>query len=372
VPFALLSGDALRKSATAVWLVNIRKQKDRFFLIIKILIKRFLPPRTLFLFQKHDIRRAYLRAHLIVNRIKASPHSPFNQAPRIGYLRGIDFYKGSWLISTLASAMYNYRRSHGVYPNLLKPTYFDEKLLKSQFFTELKVPESGNKLLASRFIPEDLKTSISVAKIIWHSPIPKLPHNNEIMPGDYFLKASHGANMFQKIRYPLREDEFICLEKTCEKWLENKFGLSTGEWWYNTFQKEILIEEQVGSQNNPISWHFYTFDGVIGHIMAHRKSDNDFRGEYSLFDEDFEMLAYPKVPRPVKDICLTQDTKNQLRRYASSIGSQFRFVRVDFLVDDNQKIYLGELTFCPGSAANLFFNDELQAYLGSLWPQEFS
>jgi hypothetical protein len=67
-------------------------------------------------------------------------------------------------------------------------------------------------------------------------------------------------------------------------------------------------------------------------------------------DEGFEILAYPKVPRPVKDICLTQDTKNQLRRYASLIGCQFRFVRVDFLVDDNQKIYLGELTFSPGNA----------------------
>jgi len=345
--------------------MNIRKQKDQFLLTIKILIKRFLPPKILFLIQNRTYLSAYLRAYLIVNRFKASPHSPFHKAPRTGYLRGIDFYKGSLLISTLASAMYNYRGHHGVYPNLLKPTYFDEKLFKWKFFTEIKVPESGNKLLTSRFIPKDLETSISVAKIIWHSPIAKLPRNNEIMPGDYFLKASHGFNMFQKIRYPLREDEFFCLEKTCEKWLENKFGLSTGEWWYNTFQKEILIEEQVGSQNNPISWHFYTFDGVIGHIMAHRKGE----GELSLFDENFEILASPKVPRPVKDIRLTQDTKNQLRRYASLIGSQFRFVRVDFLVDDNQKIYLGELTFCPGSAANLFFNDELQAYLGSLWSQ---
>jgi TupA-like ATPgrasp len=373
VPFALLRSDALCKSATAVWLVNIRKQRDRFLLLIKTLIKRFLPPKILFLFQKHDIRQTYLRAYLIVNRIKTSPHSPFKKAPRIGYLRGIDFYKGSLLISTLAFAMHDYRRHHGVFPKLLKPTYFDEKLFKSKFFTEIKVPESGNKLLTSRFIPKDLKNSISVAKIIWHSPTAKLPRNNEIMPGYYFLKASHGAGMFKKIRYPLREDELICLEKTCEKWLENKFGLTTGEWWYNTFQKEILIEEPVGTENNPISWHVYTFDGVIGQIMAHRKSESDGKGEFSLFDGDFEILAYPKVPRPVKDICLSQDTKNRLRRYASLIGSQFRFVRVDFLVDDNQKIYLGELTFCPINARlNLYLDDALQAYLGGLWSQEFS
>jgi TupA-like ATPgrasp len=346
--------------------MNIRKQKDRFLLIIKILIKGIL-----FLLQNHDVPRTYyLRAYLTVNRIKASPHSPFNKAPKTGYLRGIDFYKESLLISILALAMYYYRRHHGVYPNLLKPTYFDEKLFKSKFFTEIKVPEGGNKLLTSRFIPEDLETSINVAKVIWHSPLPKLPSNNEITPGDYFLKANHGSNMFRKIRYPLREDEFICLEKTCEKWLGNRFGLAHGEWWYNTFQREILIEEPVGTENNPISWQFYTFDGVIAHIMAHRRDDD--ASELSLFDENFEILASPKAPRPVKDICLTQDTKNQLRRYASLIGSQFRFVRVDFLVDDNQKVYLGELTFCPLNATNKFLNGELQSYLGSLWSQECS
>src|SRR5262249_32385536 len=162
----------------------------------------------------------------------ASPYSPFNKAPRVGYLRGIDFYKGVKLISTIAFAMYRYRRFHGLYPNLLKPKYFDEKLFKSKFFTELKVPESGNKLLTSSFIPADWKTSISVAKIVWHSPTAKLPRNNEIKSGYYFLKASHGCGMFKT----LTEDEFICLEKICEKWLENDYGLTTGEWWYNTFE----------------------------------------------------------------------------------------------------------------------------------------
>jgi teichuronopeptide biosynthesis TupA-like protein len=64
----------------------------------------------------------------------------------------------------------------------------------------------------------------------------------------------------------------------------------------------------------------------------------------------------------------THDTKNKLNHYASSIGREFRFVRVDFLVSGNQEIYLGELTFCPTNALNSFSN-ERQIYLGSLWSQ---
>jgi hypothetical protein len=307
------------------------------------------------------------RIYLIVSLIKASPISRLTNAPRIGYLRGIDFYKGSKLISTIVLSMYEYRQFHGVYPNLLKPTYFDEKLFKSKFFTEIKIPESGNKLLTSSFIPVDLQTSISVAKIVWDSAAAKLPRNGEIKTGYYFLKANYGSGMTKRIRYPLTDDELIYLERTCEEWLESNFGLTNGEWWYSTFQKEMLIEEQVGAETESISWYFYTFEGVIGQITAHRKSD--LIEEITWFDENFEILAHqhPHKSR-VKNIFLRQDTKNKLRLYASLIGRQFKFVRVDFLLDDNQKIYLGELTFCPTDAMNYFPNEQ-QKYLGSLWSQ---
>ena len=334
---------------------------------MKVFIKRFLPPKILFLIQNRHIFGAFLRAYFLVHRIKRSSCSPFNKAPKTGYLRGIDFYKGWRLIHALALAMYFFRQSHGVYPNLLRPVYFDEKLCKLKFFTELKTPESGNKLLTSKFIPAELKTSIGVAKIIWHSPTARLPPNDEILPGAYFLKASHGAGMFKKIRYPLREDELVYLERLCQEWLKNNFGVTTGEWWYSGFQKEILIEEPVGMADNPISWHFYTFGGVVGHIMAHRKLTNDHVGEYTSFDGDFDILADQNRRRSITNILLTQNTKELLRRYASLIGGQFSFARVDFLVDDDQKIYLGELTFCPGNAANGFFSDDLQLHLGSLW-----
>jgi hypothetical protein len=304
-------------------------------------------------------------AHLIV----AFSRPPFEKAPRIGYLRGIDFYKRSKLVSALARALKHYRKFHGVYPSVLTPTGFSEKLFKSMFFAEMKVPESGNKLLTSSFIPADLNNSISVPKIVWHSPAAKLPGNNEMRPGRYYLKANHGSGMFKKIRYPLREDEFFSLEKTCERWLRYDFGLANGEWWYSTFEKEILIEEQVGSEKDSMSWYFYVFDGVIGHITAHKKSEHG--GEFTWFNENFEILTYqdPKFPR-IKDICLTQDTKDKLKHYASMIGRQFGFVRVDFLVDSNQKIYVGEMTFSPARAHNSFPR-ELQAHLGNLWSQEY-
>jgi hypothetical protein len=48
--------------------------------------------------------------------------------------------------------------------------------------------------------------------------------------------------------------------------------------------------------------------------MAHGKIESDPRGELSLFDENFELLASPKVPRPVRDIWLTQILVQVMRR----------------------------------------------------------
>jgi FkbM family methyltransferase len=331
-------------------------------------LKRSLPSKVILLIQSRHRFNTIWRSYLIVILIKAFPHSAFRHPPGIGHLRGIDFYKGSKLISTVAILMESYRRFHGVYPNVLKPIGFSEKLFKSFFFTEMKVPESGNKLLTSSFIPADLKSSVTVPEIVWHSPMAKLPDNNEIKPGYYYLKASHGSAMFKRIRYPLGDDEFISLEKTCEKWLGNEYGLHSGEWWYNTFEKEILIEEQVGTSDESTSWYFYTFSGIIGLITAHKKSR--LGSQFTWFDKNFEILPYqdPKFHR-IENVILKENTRNELKHYACLIGRQFKFVRVDFLIDDNERIYLGEMTFSPAMALNSFPN-ELQAHLGNLWSQE--
>src|SRR5690554_6948310 len=86
------------------------------------------------------IVRAYLPARRQLAEIRKLPHSPFNHLPRDGYLRGIDFYDESGLLSAMALAMAKFRNKHGVLPNLVNPVGFNEKIVWSKFFAEFKVP----------------------------------------------------------------------------------------------------------------------------------------------------------------------------------------------------------------------------------------
>lgn len=290
-----------------------------------------------------------------IEQIGKSADSPFRRKPRPGHVRGIDFYDGNTLIQTVAFAMYKYHRFHGTLPDFVNPSRYDEHIFRRKFFAEFKVPESGNKLLTSSFIPAHLKDLIHSPKIVWHSPHAELPANDELAPGFYYLKANHGSNMFQRIEYPLKENERRLLESKCAAWLANDYGIHDGEWWYSVPPKEILIEKQIGSSAESIAWNVYVFKDRIGLISAYRKTlrNGIMVEESTWFDEDFQVSRFQSSERPrLQDFHLSEDAKARLVSAALDIAKPFDFIRVDLLLDEMERIYLGEITFTPSNGLN--------------------
>ena len=296
--------------------------------------------------------------------IKFSSTSPYKKSARIGYLRGIDFYAPLNFYSVLANAMLNYKNVHGVYPNLVKPQGFSEKVFWFKFFGEVKVPETGNKLLTERFIPEHIKHLINCPQIVWHAKQATLPKNDEIPAGSYYLKASHGSNMFKQIQYPLNNQERTVLELACHQWLTYPYGIETGEWWYNSFDKEILIEKSVSSEEPSITWGFFIFSGEIGFVLVVKKAISGTTVNW--LDENFMMLPYQTGNyERIGDYQIPSNIEHA-KNLSCQIGQSFNFVRVDLLMDTNENYYLGEMTFSPGNALTLR-PPEMEAFLGNLW-----
>lgn len=307
---------------------------------------------------------AYVETYKQLIFIKLSNTSPYKKSARTGYLRGIDFYAPLNFCSVLANAMLNYKKVHGVYPNLVKPQGFSEKLFWFKFFGEVRVPETGNKLLTERFIPEHIRHLISCPQIVWHAKQATLPKNDEIPAGSYYLKASHGSYMFKKIQYPLTDQERVVLELTCHQWLAYPYGIETGEWWYNSFEKEILIEKNVSSEDASIAWGFFVFSGEIGLVSMVKKSVT--ATEINWLDKNFAMLPYQTGNyERVGDYQLPNNIE-YAKNLCRQIGQSFSFVRVDLLMDANENYYLGEMTFSPGNAMTLR-PAEMEANLGNLW-----
>jgi hypothetical protein len=301
--------------------------------------------------------------------IREAPDSPFMRKPRQGFLRGIDFYEAPDLLRAMTLSMANFRRIHGVIPDLVHPVGFNEKIVWSKFFSEIKVPESGNKLLTGSFIPDGLKSLIGCPPIVWHSREPRLPENDELEPGYYYLKASHGSSMFRRIRYPLPDRERAELERQCARWLSLPYGLKDGEWWYNVFDKEVLLDRDVAGQRRSVAVDVFVFRGNIEYVLLHRKGDAGVEEgqELTRLDGDFnpvQAALQPKSPAIDPKIVCAEARRN-MKHFATRIGENFPFVRVDFVLGI-ESIHLIEITFSPANA-HAKRPPELDRWLGEKW-----
>jgi hypothetical protein len=195
-----------------------------------------------------------------------------------------------------------------------------------------------------------------------------LPGNDEILPGDYYFKASHGSGMTERVSFPLKEKERARLEAQALEWLACAYGLYDGEWWYNAFQKEILLEEAITDERDSTALMFHVFDGEIGLISFYKKGLSGVSADKSLWlDPYFNRLPYQdERVETIEGVFLAAETKSNLKMFASRIGKPFSYVRVDFLLDRKEKAFLGELTFSPNNAL-LRWPLELDLHLGKKW-----
>lgn len=292
--------------------------------------------------------------------------SPFKYSVPRGYKRGVDFYGEAELRIAMQNVIFLFNQYFKKYPNLVNPQELNEKIQWIKFFYPIKFPESGDKLKNISFIPNEIQKDLNCPQIIWQSRFPKLPSNKLIKPGWYYLKSNYGSGMFKRIRYPLSPKEVMELESLCEQWLTSSFGLDTGEWWYNCFTKYILLEEEIKDLNGPISYNFHVSNGRVFYINFFQKPEtgSSESPRDTRYDSDFNELPnqHSGCTRvSIKE--LSAKTRQKMKFFAERIGLHFPYVRIDFLIDQNQKIYLGEVTLSPTNGFESR-SDELEKTLG--------
>jgi hypothetical protein len=300
-----------------------------------------------------------------LNALKSSCEDRLSSKPLLlDYRRGIDIYSMSTLIKVMANTMRAFKSVHGVYPSMLVPQGFNQKIFYRKFFEPLQVGKVGNKLSTSFFIPADLQNDLTCPTLVWRSEEPFLPTNDEIPAGNYYLKANHGSNFYCKIRYPLTQVQRLRLEDECKRWLKSNYGVSFGEWWYNVFKKEVFIEKDISPEKPAISFNFFVVSGEAVFICMHLKQTNEelyLDIEFNPIHDNLNKRKFMRILHSLK-----QETREKLIMYASKIGAAFSFVRVDFFIDCDEQIYLAELTLSPGNGL-VVRPDGFDEKLGDLW-----
>jgi len=296
-------------------------------------------------------------------QLMADPAGPFSKRPKPGYLRGIDFYSVHNLLMILQAMGDAFRKTHGRYPDIVAPEMLSDKIFASKFLRPLKVPQSGNKLLTSSFIPQAARELTSCAPIIWHSPVAKVPRGDAIEPGVYYLKTSHGCDMYRRIAYPLNDEQADALDEEFGRYLKRRYGVASGNWWHNVFKPELMVEKAIGSKEFTTSLNYLVIGGEIVRLVAFQKLADGYRK--TNFDPDWTAEA-DQDTQPAQFRMPSDAAKERMAEAARLIGAKLGYVRVDFLLDDDERPFLGEVTFTPGNGLNPM-SPELEEKLGKMW-----
>ena len=150
------------------------------------------------------------------------------------------------------------------------------------------------------------------------------------------------------------ENQLKKLKMRTEYFQNVRYYLKSLELQYRNIENLIFAEELIGGTYvEPIAdWEIYCFNGEPKFIATLRYKAGKYgyyRNEKSyVYNENYEKL----------DFSVSVDTDNEeiekpiyyekMFEYARILSKDFKFVRVDFM-ENNGKLYFGELTFTPFS-----------------------
>ena len=251
----------------------------------------------------------------------------------------------------------NYKTDKDVF-KFKKPEYWVELPLYKKISYYKRVLDANyspyvDKLTAKKIVKELIGDELEVAKII---RILKGPYDLQEtdLNCDHMIKASHGSG------WNINIEPSTTVERC--KWLLqgwNRYYDELNEKQYKFIEPQFFIEEKIddkfhGKNGNADVYTFRCIHGDVVSINVKRFS------EFNKYDVDFKPLEPPKfeLEKPAE--------LEKMIMFSKKLCAPFEFVRIDFHIDKNSKIYFSEFTFTP-NAGSQFYSDDVERNLGALW-----
>ena len=262
------------------------------------------------------------------------------------------------LIADFTKRGYNFDIDH--------PKTIQEKIqwMKLHDSTPLKT-KCADKILVHEYCKEKLGKDIC-------TPILKVYNNvNEInlseLPSQFVIKCNHGCHyniiVKDKSTFDLQE-----AKTKLNTWLGRDFAFWYGcEMHYSPIKRKVFVEKYMNDGHDDlIDYKFLCFNGVPTYCQIISDRGNKELKRLNYYDMDFNFVDICRLEFPNNPNLLDKKPKNfeLMKEYAKVLSKDFKFVRVDFY-EIGDEVYLGELTFTPGSGYIKYKNPDHGLMLGN-------
>ena len=178
----------------------------------------------------------------------------------------------------------------------------------------------------------------------------------EDLNDNYIIKATHGSGW--NIDLEKNKDINVIISKL-KSW-SNKKLTHLGEMQYKYMEPRFFIEEKIidkflGRTGNAI---VYMLRCIHGNPVTFTVKKGDLANSY-----DINL----KILKPLEfEFDISKIDIEKLKNFAKILSKPFEFVRMDFYIDINDKIYLSEYTFTPAAGIQ-YYPCNVEKELGKLW-----
>ncbi|WP_345815114.1 ATP-grasp fold amidoligase family protein [Paraburkholderia sp. PREW-6R] len=256
----------------------------------------------------------------------------------------------------------------GRYPNLIRPTTFNEKILRRSLRPDPRYVRLTDKLTVRDYIADKIGEKHLIPLIA--APQEFTRSVFDALPDSFVMKANHGSSFVKVVRDKSRTT-FNELKLLADQWLSTDFYTIVRERHYREIEPRIFFEKLLLDKSGqiPADFKIHCFGGRHGRPVMYLLVISDRFGSHThgdVYDVDWNRLdiaiGYYKrsekpAPRPA-----------HLKKVLDTAGvlcKDFDYVRVDLYAPDDE-IYFGELTFTPGAGVLPFTPDSIDFEWGKL------
>jgi len=264
------------------------------------------------------------------------------------------------LVSDRAYLARLYHRQFGCWPELDRPSGFNEKILfkilndRRPYLTLF-----SDKLRVRDYVRRTAPMLLLPTLYWWSDRAESLPY--EALPKEFVLKANHGSgwNCVVQNKAALRRCDLV---KLAGKWLKSDFTLVGREWAYTNIRRAVYAEQLLHDHRHaaPPDYKLFVFGGKARVIQVDR--DRFTHHTQTLYDERWHRVEGTVAAAQGLPIARPASLAVMIEA-AELLSAGVDFVRVDLYEIDGIP-YFGELTSSPNKGLSPFRPSSLDQLLG--------